>query len=70
MDSREHQNTGPKSVDIYAPLAAEILRRHHQGDSEADIRSAVRDFIIQSGLVTAGEVTQEESPTQAAAATG
>ncbi|MCZ0954594.1 MAG: hypothetical protein OXJ56_18645, partial [Rhodospirillaceae bacterium] len=43
------------------------MRRHNQGDSEADIRSAVRDFIIQSGLVTASEVTQEESPTHAAA---
>ena len=66
MISRENNSTGPEGVDVYAPLAAEILRRHNQGDSEADIRSAVRDFIIQSGLVTASEVTQEESPTEAA----
>ncbi len=67
LPSQEHETTEPEGVDVYAPLAAEILRRHKQGASEADIRSAVRDFIIQSGLVTAGEVTQEESPTQAAA---
>ena len=67
MVSQEHKNTDLASVDVYAPLAAEILNRHDRGDSEADIRSAVRDFIIQSGLVTASEVTQEESPTQAAA---
>jgi len=66
MISRENNTTEPEGVDVYAPLAAEILRRHNQGDSEADIRSAVRDFIIQSGLVTASEVTQEESPTEAA----
>ena len=66
MVSQENNTAEPAGVDVYAPLAAEILRRHNQGDSEADIRSAVRDFIIQSGLVTAGEVTQEESPTEAA----
>ena len=66
MISRENNSTEPEGADVYAPLAAEILRRHNQGDSEADIRSAVRDFIIQSGLVTASEVTQEESPTEAA----
>ena len=66
MVSQEHNTAEPEGADVYAPLAAEILRRHNQGDTEADIRSAVRDFIIQSGLVAAGEVTQEESPTQAA----
>ena len=66
MVSQEHNTTELEDVDVYAPMAAEILRRHNQGDSEADIRSAVRDFIIQSGLVTASEVTQEESPTEAA----
>ena len=50
-----------------AALAGEILRRHNRGDSEADIRSAVRDFIIQTNLVAANEVSQEESPTQGAA---
>lgn len=66
MIRQEHETTEPEGVDVYAPLAAEVLGRHDQGDSEADIRSAVRDFIIQSGLVTASEVTQGESPTQAA----
>ena len=67
MINQEHKTDELDGVDVYAPLAAEILRRHNRGASEADIRSAVRDFIIQSGLVTASEVTQEESPTQAAA---
>ena len=57
----------PEPADLYAELAAEILRRHDGGASEADVRSAARDFIIQSGLVAAGEVNQEESPTHAAA---
>ena len=67
MNSQEHKTTELEGVDVYVPLAAEILHRHNRGDSEADVRSAVRDFIIQSGLVAASEVTQEESPTEAAA---
>ena len=51
------------AADVYAGLMAEVLRRHNEGHSETDIRSAVRDFIIQGGLVAASEVTQEESPT-------
>ena len=58
---------GPDGGDAYRELAAEVLRRHTGGHSETDIRSAARDFIIQSGLATASEITQEESPTQAAA---
>jgi SAM-dependent methyltransferase len=67
MINQEHQTDELEGADVYTPLAAEILRRHNRGGSEADIRSAVRDFIIQSGLVTASEVTQEAAPTQAAA---
>ena len=63
---QEHETTELEGADVYAQLAAEILRRRNQGDSEADIRSAVRDFIIQSGLVAASDVTQEEFPTLAA----
>ena len=66
MISQEHKTTELEGVDVYAPLAAEILRRHNRGASEADIRSSVRDFIIQSGLVAANEVSQEESPTEGA----
>ena len=32
----------------YAKAAAEILRRHDRGEPEANITSAVRDFLILS----------------------
>ena len=35
----------------YAQAAAEILRRHDGGEPEANITSAVRDFLIVTGLV-------------------
>ncbi len=38
------------------------MRRHNDGSSETDIRSAVWDFIIRTGLAARGEVNQEESP--------
>ena len=34
----------------YAQAAAEILRRHDSGEPEANITSAVRDFLIVTGL--------------------
>ena len=67
MTAQEHKPAAPEGADAYAALAGEILRRHNRGDSEADIRSAVRDFIIQTNLVAANEVSQEESPTEGAA---
>ena len=33
----------------YAQAAAEILRRHDAGEPEANITSAVRDFLISHG---------------------
>ena len=36
----------------YAHAAAEILRRHDPGEPEANITSAVRDFLIVTGLVS------------------
>ena len=35
----------------YPQAAAEILRRHDNGEPEANITSAVRDFLILTGLV-------------------
>ena len=67
MTAQEHKPAAPEGADAYAALAGEILRRHNRGDSEADIRSAVRDFMIQTNLVAANEVSQEESPTEGAA---
>ncbi len=60
------QHTGDANTDADTDLAAEILRRHNDGSSETDIRSAVWDFIIRTGLAARGEVNQEESPTDGA----
>ena len=40
----------------YAQAAAEILRRHENGEPEANITSAVRDFLIVTGLVRGDEI--------------
>ena len=45
----------------YAQAAAEILRRHDSGEPEANITSAVRDFLIVTGLVRADEIVEENS---------
>ena len=48
----------------YAQAAAEILRRHENGEPEANITSAVRDFLILTGLVRADEIVEENPPAQ------
>ena len=48
----------------YAQAAAEILRRHDNGEPEANITSAVRDFLIVTGLVRADEIVEENPPAQ------
>ena len=48
----------------YAQAAAEILRRHDSGEPEANITSAVRDFLIITGLVRANETAEENPPAQ------
>lgn len=53
--------------DEYAEPFAEVLRRHNQGHSETDVRSAVRDFILGADLARPAEINQEESPTDGAA---
>ncbi|MCY3557969.1 MAG: hypothetical protein OXH13_04915 [Chloroflexi bacterium] len=42
--------------------AQSILERHESAASEADIRSAVRDFLIRTGLAPESEIQQEEAP--------
>ena len=46
----------------YAESAAEILRRHNRGEPEANITSAVRDFLVTTGLVK-GEGDSRGEPT-------
>ncbi len=48
----------------YAKAAAEILRRYDNNDLEANITSAVRDFLVITGLVGPSEVDLENPPAQ------
>ena len=58
----EHLDTNdPK----YSVLAGAILGRHDTGASEANITSAVRDFLIQTGLVKSEEILEENPPASA-----
>ena len=51
----------PDDPEIRA-YAEAILRRHQNGEPEANITSAVRDFLIHTKLVNADEIVEEESP--------
>ena len=46
----------------YPALAEAILQRHERGEAEANITSAVRDFLIATRLVTADEIVEEVHP--------
>ena len=46
----------------YRAAAAEILRRHDGNEAEANITSAVRDFLILTGLVRSEEMREEDPP--------
>ena len=46
----------------YARAAAAILERHQRGEPEANITSAVRDFLIRTGLVKADQMVEENPP--------
>ena len=46
----------------YAKAAAEILRRHDDFQAEANITSAVRDFLTLTKLVKSEEIKEEEAP--------
>ena len=48
----------------YAEAAAEILRRHDNGEPEANITSAVRDFLVTTGLVKPSEIAEENPPAE------
>ena len=48
----------------HSQAAAEILRRHNSGEAEANITTAVRDFLIVTGLVKADEMVEENPPAQ------
>ena len=46
----------------YPILAAGILGRHERNEAEANITSAVRDFLIQTDLVKRDEIVEENPP--------
>ena len=49
----------------YPTAAAEILRRHDNFEPEANVTSAVRDFLILTGLARSEEVIEENPPSEA-----
>ena len=44
--------------------AAEVLRRHENNEAEANITSAVRDFLVATRLVGTNEIVEENPPAQ------
>ena len=50
---------------IFNQLAAAILQRHDSGEPEANITSAVRDFLTQTGLAKPDEIVEENPPSDA-----
>ena len=48
----------------YKQAAAEILRRHDKGEPEANITSAVRNFLTVTGLVKGEEIVEENPPAE------
>ena len=59
--------TGTAHIDPndprYADAAQAILTRHDNGEPEANITTAVRDFLILAGLAQAEEIIEENPPT-------
>ena len=56
----------PLSPDDFTAhrAAAELLRRHENGEAEANITSAVRDFLIATRLAKAEEIVEENPPAE------
>ncbi len=56
----------PDQIDLddpgYRAAAAEILRRHDSYEAEANITSAIRDFLILTGLAKPEEIDEEVAP--------
>ena len=46
----------------FKELAAAILQRHERGELEANITSAVRDFLIETQLAKSGVIDEEIPP--------
>ena len=46
----------------YPEAAANILQRHQEFDAEANITSAIRDFLVITGLARASQIVEETPP--------
>ena len=46
----------------YVDAAENLLARYKEFETEADVTSAVRDFLVVSGLATSGEIKEEHPP--------
>ena len=51
----------PNDPEI-SEAASEILRRHDAGELEANITTAVRDFLVRTRLVNSNEIDEEKAP--------
>ncbi len=58
----------PVHIDLNDPkhqaAAAEILRRHNNGEPEANITTAVRDFLVTTNLAKTDEIVEENPPAE------
>ena len=56
----------PVHIDPHDPeiaeAASEILRRHDAGELEANITTAVRNFLVRTRLVNSNEIREEDAP--------
>ena len=59
MDTPVHINPDDRR---FKAAAQEILRRHDAGEAEANITSAVRDFLILTGLARTDQIVEENPP--------
>ena len=50
--------------EVCEGAAGEILRRHEGGEVEANITSAVRDFLVATGLAKVDEMVEENPPSE------
>ena len=50
------------SDESYTDAAREILRRHDLNEAEANITSAIRDFLILTNLAKSDEIVEEKAP--------
>ena len=52
----------PDDHPVYKEAAGRILRLHEHYEAEANITSAIRDFLIETGLANKDEIVEENPP--------